>query len=149
MITSVITASPGGLNTLFILLVFFALFCFAISLMFTFYGCRINQSRSNRCWVADATAHLDPALRYEAMVNMILCEGIWPVAFIFATLLTMIVFVLYRGPLHLTPIGYFPIKDLIIFFVATFLVWYGSLSFLTHHTGRPLRAMLLRLRNDK
>lgn len=148
MTVTVITEAPAPLNTVFILLVFFGLFCFAISLMFTFYTCRTNQTTSNRCFIADSTADISPEKQYEAMVNMILCEGIWPVAFVFASLLTMIVFVLYRGPLPLTPPGFFPIKDLIIFFVATFLVWYGSLSFLTHHLGRPIRAMLIRLRKS-
>lgn len=137
---TVFTTNTPLIITIVLLLSFFALLCFAISLAFTFYTCRVNS-----CWIKYKTSDVPAADQYMEMVNMVLTEGIWPLAFIFAGILTLIIFALYRGFLPFTPSGQFPLKDYAIIFVIIFLTFYGLLSFTSHHMGRPLRARLLQL----
>lgn len=137
---TIFTTNTPLIITVVLLLCFFALFCFAISLAFTFYTARVNS-----CWIDYKTSEANDADKYIEMVNMVLMEGIWPLAFIFAALLTLLIFSLYRGFLPFTASGQFPLKDYAIIFVIIFLTFYGLLSFTSHHLGRPLRAKLLQL----
>lgn len=146
LLQSLITTNSPPLITIFLIFVYFALLAFAISLAFTFYTCR-TEGLSKKCWIESSTIELTASEKYDTMCKMILCEGIWPLAFIFTSILCLIIFTLYSGIMPFTPYGGFPIKEIVIIFISIFLTWYGILGFTTHHLGRPLREELLKLAN--
>jgi hypothetical protein len=146
LLQSLTTTNSPPLVTLFIIFAYFMLLAFAISLAFTFYTCR-TEGLSKKCWIDSSTKNDTGTEKYNNMCKMILCEGIWPLAYIFSSIFCLIIFTLYSGTMPFTPYGGFPIKEIVIIFIPIFLTWYGILGFTTHHLGRPLREELLKLVN--
>ena len=48
------------------LIAYFALLCFALTLMFTFYTCRTGNTSAS-CWILQRTKNLPPDEKYVAM----------------------------------------------------------------------------------
>lgn len=116
--------------SVFVIVVFVLLFIFALILIFNVHICDYNCKAIT---VSEEKAGNTNSIEYYTyLLSEMGKDGFWPIAFIMATVSTLI-FAWYFSNFTWT------IKDILLCFAINFFIIYMSFSFYLHHGINPLR----------